>query len=195
MRSAILVFHWWRAAFHKAVALYTTPHDGTFLPQIARAIGIPTSNSRGPWLRLWQRVWCHGGVPCHGGMLFSGAMPWWDAILGCCAIPVIKLPLLNAIAGCHGRVPLLNAIAGCHGGMPLLGAMVGCHFWVPWWSAVAGCHSWLPWWDAIVENTKIGLCYLGSMLEYFFSAQKMHQAVQNPIYVLSFQPTQGGLES
>ena len=25
----------------------------------------------------------------------------------------------------------------------------------------------VPWWGAIAENTKIGLCYLGSMLQYF----------------------------
>ena len=76
-------------------------------------------NSRGPCFfgRLWQRVWCHGGVPCHGGMLLLvcvvpwwGAMPWWDAIAG---------------VWCHGGVPLQDAIMWgairwCHGGMLLL---------------------------------------------------------------------------
>lgn len=49
--------------------------------------------------------------------------------------------------------------------------MVGCYCWcvVPWWGAIAGCHnvgchSRVPWWDAIVEKTRMGLCYLGSML-------------------------------
>ena len=58
-----------------------------------------------------------------------------------------------------------GAMVGCH-------ARVGCYCWcvVPWWGAIAGCHnvgchSWVPWWDAIVENTRMGLCYLGSMLE------------------------------
>ena len=134
-----------------------------------------------------------------------GAMPWWDAILGCHAMVGCYSGVLChtsnkvAIAECHCWVPWWGAIAECHCGVPWWDAIARCHGGVPflgaWWSAVAGCHSWLPWWDAIVENTKIGLCYLGSMLEYFFSAQKMYQAVQNPIYVLSFQPTQGGLES
>ena len=58
---------------------------------------------RGPWLRLWQRVW------------------WWAAISWC------------AIAGCHVGVPccvpLLGDMLGCHSWVPFMGAMAGCYCW------------------------------------------------------------------
>ena len=64
--------------------------------QIARAIRVPTSNSRGPWLRVWRRVWCHavgrGAIAgCYGGE-----------------------PLLDAICGCHGGGALV--LSGVYGG-------------------------------------------------------------------------------
>ena len=55
--------------------------------------------------------------------------------------------------------------------MPLLGAIARCHCSVPWWGqgvvplqgAVEVCYGW----GGIflyIDNTKIGFCYLGSML-------------------------------
>ena len=58
------------------------------------------------------------------------------------------VPLL----GCHSRVQA--TLIGWHGGAPL----VGCHCWVPPFSAAF----------LYIDNTQIGLCYLGSMLVYFF---------------------------
>ena len=56
------------------------------------------------------------------------------------------------MVGCHGRVPLLGAmVVGCHGRVPLLGATVlRCTF-------------------LYIDNTQIGLCYLGSMLVSFYA--------------------------
>ena len=93
----------------------------------------------------------------------------------------------------HCWVPLLGAIAGRHNKVPLLGGKgaMGFHCWMFWWGDIAGCHGWvltladlqchgnatvgchcwapecytvLRYTFLYIDNTKIGLCYLGSML-------------------------------
>ena len=71
----------------------------------------------------------------------------WGAIAG----PHYSVPLLGAIAGCHGR-PLLDAIVG----VPLL---AGCHCWLPWVPiggapllAAMGAHCWGPLWGCHCEK-------------------------------------------
>ena len=85
-------------------------------------------------------------------------MPLLGAVAGChCS--VLWLSGRGAIAGCHCRVPLQGAVDV----VPLLGAFVGCHCSVPWLGEgddqlnFGGV-------DVASDNTKIGFCYLGSML-------------------------------
>ena len=66
------------------------------------------------------------------------------------------LPLLGAMLGCHCWVPLLGAIAG----VPLLGAIARTNW--PECCTILRCTL------LCIDNTQIGLCYLGSMLVYFF---------------------------
>ena len=78
-----------------------------------------------------------------------------------------------AIAGCHCWVLATNfggVHVGCHWWVPLLGAKQGCQCWVP----LLGCHCWMLATNfggvhvgctfLYIDNTQIGLCYLGSML-------------------------------
>ena len=69
------------------------------------------------------------------------------------------VPLLGAI-GCHCSVLRLGGgVTTNFGGVdvvPLLGAIAGCHRSVLW---LGGAFSLL-----YIDNTKIGFCYLGSML-------------------------------
>ena len=80
------------------------------------------------------------------------------------------------VAGCHCWVPLLESR---HAGVPLLGPIAQCHFWVPLLGchcekAIAGRHCEKKLARVIhhsplhlslyIDNTQIGLCYLGSML-------------------------------
>ena len=117
-----------------------------FIPQIALAIGVLTSNRRG-WAPTLAGFTLGAIAGCH----------CWVPKLGChCWVT-----LLGAIAGCgfHCWVPLLGFIAGCHW-VPLLGA-IGCHFCVPlldasyqlWWSSrwvpLLGGYCWVPCWGAI----------------------------------------------
>ena len=81
----------------------------SLVPQIARAIGVLTSNGRGAAVVALAEgvVPCWGAIPvCYGGVLLLRAMR----------------------GGCHGW--------GAMGGVPLLGAMLGCHSWVPWCGAI-----------------------------------------------------------
>ena len=98
----------------------------------------------------------------------------WVPLLGCHA-------LLGAIAWCHCWVPLLGAMLGCHCWVPLLGchallgAIAWCHCWVPFLGAIAGvpllgaiarknwpeCYTVLPCTFLYIDNSQIGLCYLG----------------------------------
>ena len=103
---------------------------------------------------------CDGRVPLLGAIHccvpLLGAMVgrhWWGAMVGCngrlpwsggchghcwvpvpsgrhCWMPCGRVPLLDAIDGCH-----LVGIAGCH--------VVGCHCWMPLLCA-AGCHGRVP---------------------------------------------------
>ena len=80
--------------FHWAVWL--------LFPQIARAIGFSLPMVGGPWLQLWERVWCHDGVTLLSAMLTCHS---W---------------VLGAIGSycwvwCHCWVTLLGAMVG-HGG-------------------------------------------------------------------------------
>ena len=108
------------------------------IPQMARAIGVLTSNSRGPWLRLWQRVWCHGGVPLLNAICeFVGAMvwcycwvPWWGTIAGCHAVSLLGCHFQGAIRGCHW----------CYCGV------------VPWWST-ASDHSQS--WNSVLQTVQL----------------------------------------
>ena len=94
----------------------------------------------------------------------------------------------GAVARCRCWVPLQGAIAGCQSGgwRPTLGEWTRCHCWVPlqgvrgegddqvWGSgrgAIAGCHCSVLWLEAFflyIDNAKMGFCYLGSMLVFFF---------------------------
>ena len=72
------------------------------------------------------------------------------------------MPLLGAIA--VAEVPLLGAsyqLWRSSRWVPLLGAMQGCHCWVlatNFGGGHVGCTF------LYIDNTQIGLCYLGSML-------------------------------
>ena len=98
-----------------------------FFPQIAIAIGVLTSNKRGGRrTTLTDWTWHQG------------------ASAGCSG--------RGAIAGCNRRVPLLDAIAGCHCSVLWLGEGDGqlwgwtwCHCWVPLQGAIAGCHCSVLW--------------------------------------------------
>ena len=107
-----------------------------FIPQIAIAIGVLTSNRGEGDEPLW-RIGRGTRVPLQG------------------AVDVV--PLLGAIVVCHGWGVTTN-----FGGVdvvPLLGAIAGCHCSVLWWGeegdgqlwgsgrgAIAGCHSSVLWW-------------------------------------------------
>ena len=65
-------------------------------PLIARAIGVLTSNSRGPWLRRWRRVWCHGGVPLLGAMVGAIASVIGLVCENCTVIDYLRISLLSS---------------------------------------------------------------------------------------------------
>ena len=90
--------------FHWAVWL--------LFPQIARAIGVLTSNGRGPVVAT----------------LGKGVVPWWGDI----AERHVGMPFVGA--GCHGSYCWCKggAIPGCHCWVPCWGAIPGCHG-RPWW--------------------------------------------------------------
>ena len=84
------------------------------------------------------------------------------------------MPLLGAIAGVP---PCRGAIAGPHCSMPFLGATAGVplresHCWAPLRKKLARVihHSPLHL-SLYIDNTQIGLCYLGSMLAKFSGRQ------------------------
>ena len=69
------------------------------IPQIARSIGVLTSNSMGAWLGLWRKGWCHGGVPflgairrCYGWVSWK---PWWGAVPKTCDVLYFDLDRLE----------------------------------------------------------------------------------------------------
>ena len=104
------------------------------------------------------------------------------------------MPLLGAIAGCHCSVLWLSGRGAIAGGkvttnfggvdvVPLQGAIAVClvagegddQLWRSGRGAIAGCRCSVLWWGGgddqlwgsgrgAFDNTKIGFCYLGSML-------------------------------
>ena len=85
---------------------------------------------------------------------------------------------------CHCRVPLLGAIAGCHCSVLWLGRGGDDQFGGSGRGAIAGCHrrvieeklpgaSCRRWAVLPIDNIKIGLCYLGSMLVKFHGSFHM----------------------
>ena len=113
--------------------------------QLGLAIGVLTSNRK--------------GLATNFGGVHVGRHCW--------------VPLLESR---HAGV-LLGAIAGSHCSMPFLGAIAGCHCE----KAIAGCHCEKKLARVIhhsplhlslyIDNTQIGLCYLGSMLAKFSGRQ------------------------
>ena len=135
-------------------------------------------------------------VGCHSLLGAIAGVP----LVGCrCWVPL--LGAIAAIARCHAMgaiavVPLLGAMVRCHCWVPLLGAIVGCHGWmpllVPLLRAIARnhCEKKLtrvlhrsPLHFLCIDNTPIGLCYLGSMLVYFFLqiVSTVSKIVQQPL--------------
>ena len=75
---------------------------------------------------------------------------------------------LDVAPGCHCRVQR----TWCHCWVPLQGAIVVCYgsgggddqLWRSTWCAIVVCYGWGGAFFLYIDNTKIGFCYLGSML-------------------------------
>ena len=127
-------------------------------------------------------VGCHCGVPLPDASYQLWRSSRWVPLLGAIAgVPLLGccwVPLL----GCHCWVPLLGChCVGCHCGVPLPDAsyqLWRSSRWVPLLGAIAGvpflgaierknwpeCYTVLRCAFLYIDNTQIGLCYLGSML-------------------------------
>ena len=123
-----------------------------FVPQIALAIGVLTSN-RG-----------------------EGDEPLWPIGRGT-RVPLQGEVDVGAIAGCHCRVPLQGAIAGCHCSVQWLGGRATANFgewtWghccVPLQGAIVMCYGWGEGRvTANIGNTKIGFAIWGLCWCNFF---------------------------
>ena len=74
-------------------------------------------------------------------------------------------------------VPLQGAIVVCYG----WGGEGDDQLWPSGRGAIAGCHCSVLWlggttnFAGVIDNTKIGFCYLGSMLVKFFPAWQFPQ--------------------